>query len=405
MSEIEKILGQPRIFSISYRLRCYTVDMSFIPFFILMVAAVVFSTLFTRFHLPWVLALIAAGVVVGPFGLDLIAWTQTLEFFADIGLIFLMFLAGLQINLSAFRHFERDVATVTIANGVIPFLVGLTIGWLFGFSLLAAVLLGIVFMSSAVAVVIPALEAEGMMSRKVGRTIVSASVINDVVSLLILSAILQVFQPASGLPIWSFYVLLVAVLIGLRYGLPRLRALVPRFRDEQDLFESEVRIIFAMLFGTVVLFSALGLHPIVAGFFSGLVLSDSLTSDILRHKLHTIGYGVFIPIFFISIGMTTDFSTVVASAAAAALVVLITCGSILSKFASGYFSALWSGFPKNEAVFLGFATVPQLSTSLAVVVTAAELELVPLELLSAIVVLSIVSTMVAPLAMRWISVR
>ncbi len=379
--------------------------MSFIPFFLLMLAAVVFSSLFTRFHLPWVLALIIAGVVVGPFGFDVIEYTQTLEFFAEMGLIFLMFLAGLQTNLGTFKHFERDVAVVTVCNGAIPFFIGVGIGLLFGFSILAAVLVGVVFMSSAVAVVIPALEAKGVMQRKVGRTIVSASVINDIASLLILSAILQVFAPSTELPIWSFYVLLVAALVGLRYGLPRLRALVPRFRDEHDLFESEVRIIFAMLFGTVVLFSALGLHPIVAGFFSGLVLSDSLTSDILRHKLHTIGYGIFIPIFFISIGITTDFSTVVDSSSAMWLVVAIVFGSILAKTWSGYFAAKISGFPRNEAAFIGFATVPQLSTSLAVVVTATELELVPMQLLSAIVMLSIISTMLAPLAMKLIPIR
>ncbi len=379
--------------------------MSFIPFFLLMIAAVLFSSLFTRFQLPWVLALIVAGLVVGPYGLAVIEWNQTLEFFAEMGLIFLMFLAGLQTNLSAFKHFERDVAIVTVANGVMPFIIGFGIGVLFGFSLLAAVLVGVVFMSSAVAVVIPSLEAKGVIDWKVGRTIVGASVINDVASLLILSAILQVFQPTSDLPIWSFYILLVAALVGLRYGLPRVRALVPRFRDEQDLFESEVRIIFAMLFGTVVLFSALGLHPIIAGFFSGLILSDSLTSDILRQKLHTIGYGIFIPIFFISVGMTTDLSVVIATGGTMALVVMITLGSIAAKFSSGYLAALWSGFPKREAAFLGFATVPQLSTSLAVVVTATQLELVPTDLLSAIVVLSIVSTMLAPLAMQRIPLR
>ncbi len=379
--------------------------MSFIPFFLLMLAAVVFSTLFTRFQLPWVLALIVAGVFVGPFGFDVVEQTQTLDFLAEMGLIFLMFLAGLQTNLNSFKHFERDVATVTLLNGMIPFAVGVGIGLLFGFSYLAAVLVGVVFMSSAVAVVIPALEVKGVLQRKIGHTIVNASVINDVASLLILSAILQVFAPVTNLPVWSFYVLLVTALVGLRYGLPRLRALVPRFRDEQDLFESEVRVIFALLFGTVVLFAALGLHPIIAGFFSGLILSDSLTSEILRNKLHTIGYGIFIPIFFISIGITTDFSAVVGSFIAIGLVTAIVFGSIISKFVSGYVAGIWSGFSRNEAAFIGFATVPQLSTSLAVVVTATALDLVPVTLLSAIVVLSMVSTVVAPIAMRWIPIK
>ena len=367
-----------------------------------MLAAVVFSSLFTKFHLPWVLALIASGVFVGPYGFDVIAWTPTLDFFAEIGLIFLMFLAGLQVDLNSFKHFERDVAIVTVFNGMVPFFVGLSIGLFFGFTLLGAVLVGVVFMSSAVAVIIPSLEAKGVMKRKVGRAIISSSIINDVASLLILSAILQFYQPVTNLPIWSFYVLLVAVLVGLRYVLPKLRNMVPRFRDEKDLFESEVRIIFAMLLGTVVMFASLGLHPIIAGFFSGLILSDSLTSDILLNKLHTIGYGIFIPIFFISVGVATDFGILFSGVAVLFLVVVVALGSVISKLASGYFSALWVGFSKQESLFLGFATVPQLSTSLAVVVTATEFDLVPMELLSAIVVLSIISTMISPLAMKWI---
>lgn len=367
-----------------------------------MLAAVIFSSLFTKFHLPWVLALIASGVFIGPHGFDLIIWTPTLDFFAEIGLIFLMFLAGLQVNLNSFKHFEKDVAVVTLLNGAIPFFVGLLIGLLFNFTLLGAVLVGVVFMSSAVAVIIPSLEDKGVMKRKVGYAVVSASIINDVASLLILSTILHFYQPVTNLPIWSFYVLLVVVLVGLRYGLPKMRDMVPKFRDEQDLFESELRIIFAMLLGTVIIFAAIGLHPIIAGFFSGLILSDSINSDILLNKLHTIGYGIFIPIFFISVGVATDFNIIFSSVAVLVLAVVVTLGSIVSKLASGYFAALWAGYSKRESLFLGFATVPQLSTSLAVVVTATEFDLVPMQLLSAIVVLSIISTMIAPIAMKWI---
>ncbi len=377
--------------------------MSFIPFFLLMLAAVVFSSVFTRFQLPWVLALIVAGVVVGPYGFDIVEQTQTLDFFAEMGLIFLMFLAGLQTNLNTFKQFERDAAIVTVFNGIIPFLVGVGIGLVFNFTLLASVLLGVIFMSSSIAVVIPSLERFGLMDRKIGRTIISSTMINDVASLLILSALLQVLYPVSNLPLWSFYILLVTLLVGLRYALPRIRALVPRFRDERDLFESEVRLIFAMLFGTVVLFAALGLHPIIAGFFSGLVLSDSLTSDILRQKIHTIGYGVFIPIFFITIGITTDFEAVLASTETVWLVIIITIGSLLAKWGSGYLGATLAGFSRIDAHFIGFATVPQLSTTLAVVVTATALELVPVALLSAMVVLSMVSTVIAPFAMRWLA--
>ncbi len=379
--------------------------MSFLPFFMIILASIVFSSLFSRFHLPWVLALIAAGMLIGPFGFSLVEDNPTLSFMGEIGLLFLMFIAGLQTNLKTFSHFERDIGIITVLNGLIPFVVGFSIGYVFDFSLLASVLLGTIFMSSSIAVVIPALERKGVMQRKIGRAIMSTTMVNDIASLVILSVLLQQLDPATNLPIWSFYILLVALLIGLRYGLPKIRSLFPRFRDEQDLFESEVRLIFAMLFGTVILFEAVGLHPIIAGFFSGLVLSDSLTSEILMQKIHTIGYGIFIPIFFIMIGVTTDLGVVVESAANISLAVAIVIGSVAAKFGSGYLGSTLAGYSRTDASFIGFATIPQLSTTLAVVVTATSLELVPPSLLSAMVILSIVSTMIAPTAMRLIPLR
>jgi len=358
-----------------------------------------------RFHLPWVLALIVAGLIVGPYGFAWLDMTPTLTFMADIGLVFLMFLAGLQTKLSTFQRFERDVGLVTLMNGVVPFATGYLIGYFFDYSLLSSLLLGTIFMSSSIAVVIPALEQKGILQRKLGTTIVTATMVNDIASLVLLSVLLQTVDPISALPLPSFYVLVVAILVGLRYVLPRIRALVPRFRNQKDLFESEVRLIFAMLFGTVVLFEALGLHAIIAGFFSGLVLSDSLTSEILLQKIYTIGYGIFIPVFFVSIGLTTDLSTVLASVTSVWLLLSVVIGSIGAKFVSGYFGALWGGFSRAESLFLAVATTPQLSTTLAVVATATALELVPATLLSTMVILSAVSTVIAPTAMRWLPVK
>ena len=376
--------------------------MSFLPFFLLLLVAVVFSTLSNRFHLPWVLALMVGGMVVGPFGLGILSPNPTLDFMGEIGLIFLMFIAGLHTNLSTFKHFDRDIATVTIANGMIPFVVGFLVGLVFDFSLIASLLVGTIFMSSSIAVIIPTLEQSGILQRKLGRTIVSATMINDIASLLILSVLLQSFEPSGDLPMGSFYVLLIALLVGLRYGIPKIRSLVPRFRDEKDLFESEVRLIFALLLGTVILFDAVGLHPIIAGFFSGLVLSDSLTSEILLEKIRTIGYGVFIPVFFVSIGLSTDLTQFVGSAENIVLVMVVVFTSIAAKFGSGYLGGTLAGLSRKESSYLGFATVPQLSTTLAVVVTAAALDLVPSTLLAAMVVLSMVSTFVAPAAMRMV---
>lgn len=374
--------------------------MEFLPLFLVLLASVLFSVAFRKFHLPWVLALIAAGIVIGPHGFEIAEVNPTMEFTGQIGLIFLMFMAGLETKLSSFREFKKGIAWLSILNALIPFGVGYGIGFLFGFGPLSALLLGIIFMSSSIAVIIPTLESTGVINTKLGRSIVSATILVDIASLVLLSVLLQSIDPTTVLPLPSFYVLLAIILVAFRYGLPKIRDLFPRKRDEKDLFESEVRIIVVLLIGVVVAFELLGLHPIIAGFFVGLVLSDSITSEILIEKLRTIGYGIFIPVFFVIVGMETDISIFMDGAGAIGLILAVITGSIVAKFASGWIGARISGFRNKDALTVGIATTPQLSTTLAVVFTAVELGLLESNLITAMVMLSIVSTLLAPIALR-----
>lgn len=375
--------------------------MEFLPFFLILLATVLFSAAFRRFHLPWVLALITAGIVVGPNGLALTEVTPTLAFLSQIGLIFLMFMAGLETKFSSFKRLKRDIGWLSTLNSLVPLVAGVGVGALFGFSTTASLLLGIIFMSSSIAVIIPTLESFGLIETKLGRSIVAATIIEDVVSLILLSVLLQIINPVTLLPLPSFYFLVTLIMLGFAYMLPRIRSLIPVRRDEKDLFESEVRIIFALLIGVVVTFELLGLHPIIAGFFAGLVLSESIKSEILIDKLRTISYGIFIPVFFVVIGMETDIGVFQESTAVIGIVLTIVATSMLTKFFSGWIGGQIIGFNQRQSTIIGFATIPQLSTTLAVVFTAVETGLLPPTLMTAMVILSIITTLVAPIGLRF----
>jgi Kef-type K+ transport system membrane component KefB len=347
-----------------------------------------------------VVALITAGVVIGPFGLELIEINPTLNFFSEIGLIFLMFMAGLETRFDSFRELKTEIATISFFNGAIPLVAGVVLGFVLNFSFIASLLLGIIFMSSSIAVIIPTLEHLELSHNKLGRTIVSSAIVVDVISLILLSVLLQSIDPITALPLPSFYFILTIIIIAFLYGLPRIRQLIPHRRDEKDLFESEVRIIFALMIGVVVTFELLGLHPIIAGFFAGLALSESIKSDILLDKLRTISYGLFIPVFFIVIGMETDITVFGESLSMFGIVLAVVVTSIVSKFFSGWVSGLFLGFKQTQSALIGCATIPQLSTTLAVVFTAVELGLLESNIIVAMVVLSIVTTLVAPIGVR-----
>lgn len=376
------------------------------PFFLILLIGIVSSAIFRRFHLPWVVALIAAGVLVGPHGFAVLDLNPTITFMGEIGLIFLMFMAGLEAKLSSFREFRGGIVGLSLINGLVPLAVGYGIGVLLGFPPLSSIILGLIFVSSSIAVIIPSLEANKLIGTKLGRSIVAATIVEDVTSLVLLSIFLQVFDPVTALPLPVFYVLLAAVLVIFRLALPRIRTLIsPIENGETDLFQREVRLIFVILLGTVVAFDFLGLHPIIAGFFAGLVLSDSIKSEIVIDKLRTISYGLFIPIFFVIVGAQTNIAVFSDVGGAITLVAIVVFGSMLSKFVSGWIGGRISGFGNVESTLIGVATIPQLSTTLAVVFTAVELGLLKPELVTAMVILIMVTTMVAPIGIRVLSSR
>lgn len=375
---------------------------NFFSFFLLLFAAIFFPTIFRSLHLPWVVALILGGIIIGPHVLDFFEPNEIFSFLGQIGLVFLMFIAGLETRLGNFRKSRRGVFSISIINGFVPFVVGVSIGYLFGFGFIPSLFLGVIFISSSIAVIIPSLEATGLLGTRLGRSIVSATIVEDVISLVLLSILLQTVNPITTLPLPIFYFLLFATLVILRRFLPKIeRAFAARVDGASDKFELELRTIFVALVGTVVAFEFLGLHPIIAGFFAGFVLADTINTDIMRERLRALSYGFFIPVFFVIVGAETDIGVFFGVPEALFLVLAIIVGSIGSKFASGWLGGKIAGFSSRESFLVGAATIPQLSTTLAVAFSAVELGFLRAELVTAMVMLSIVTTIVGPLLIRF----
>ncbi len=371
-----------------------------LPFFIILVAGILFSLLFARLHLPWVIAMIVAGIVIGPFGLGILEPDTTLKFIGEVGLIFLMFMAGLKTRLSSFREFGRGIVIISLLTSTIPAIGGFMIGYFFGLGLNASLLLGIIFISSSIAVVLPSLESNGLLNTKLGRTTVASTVVNDVLSLLLLSVFLQTTQAITPIPLPLFYVGLILSLFGIRWAIPKIREIVHKHGRLGDVFEKEVRVIIVILLGTVVFFEVLGLHPIIAAFFAGLILSESIESSELKEKLHALSYGVFIPVFFVIVGTQTNLAVFIQTQGALLLTLAIVFLSIATKFVSGFVGASITGFSSIKSILVGSAMIPQLSTTLAVVFTARSLGLLNENIITSMIILSVVTTFVGPFAIN-----
>jgi len=372
-----------------------------LPFFIVILAAVFSSKVFSKLHIPWVITLILGGIAIGPHGLGIFTLNPTVEFIGQIGLVFLMFMAGLETRLESFRNFKKEISIIAFLNGAIPFIIGFQIAFWLNYGLVTSILLGIIFVSSSIAIVIPSLEKSGLIHLRIGKSITGAAIIEDITSLLALSILLQTIDPITRLPLPIFYAILIATLITLRWALPKLQwFFASHEEDGSDYFQQDLRSVFVVLIGTVVVFELLGLHPIIAGFFAGLVLSGSIKSEVLEDKLRTISYGIFIPSFFITIGAQTNLGILIQSQTAVSVTLLIVLGLIISKFMSGWLGGKLAGFSEKESLLIGSATIPQLSTTLAVAFTALELGLVSREITTALIILSVVSIFVSPVLVK-----
>lgn len=378
----------------------------FYPFFLIIFAGVFFSMVFGRVHIPWVVGLIIGGILVGPHAFDLLQITPTAEFISQIGLVFLMFMAGLETKLSSFREFRGGLLWLSFINGATPFVIGLGIAFLFGYGWLSALLVGIIFVSSSIAIVIPSLEKHDLLATRLGQSVVITSVMQDVASLVMLSLVLQNVNPITKLPLILFYPLLIGVLVAFRFFLPRITAFFTGgVRGGKDIFQQEFRSTFLVLIGTVIAFELLGLHPIIAGFFAGLVLSDSIKNTILKEKIRAISYGIFIPTFFILIGAQTDITTLKDFRETGLLVAAVVLASVIAKFTSGWLGARMVGFTSDQALLFGVSSVPQLSTTLAVAFSALSLGYIDQKLITAMVILSIVTVVVSPTVMNLLEER
>jgi Kef-type K+ transport system membrane component KefB len=370
----------------------------FLSFFIVILAGLFSSQLFGKLHLPWVITLMIGGIFIGPFGIGLFEPNATMEFLGEIGLVFLMFMAGLETRISTFEGHKKEVAKLAILNGLIPAMVGFLIAYYFGYGFSTSLLLAVIFISSSIAIIIPTLESKNLLNTRLGKSIIATTVFEDITSLILLSFLLQTINPLSKIPLPLFYVLLFVTLIALRWVMPKIRWFLNlRSETGKDRFEQELRSIFVILIGTVVLFELLGLHAIVAGFFAGLILSENVKSKVLFEKLHAISYGIFVPIFFVIIGTKTNFRIFAEAGNTLFLTIAIVAGLVLAKFISGWIGAKSIGFTGKESALVGAATIPQLSTTLAAAFTGLAIGIIDEQIITALIILSIITTFLGPL--------
>jgi Kef-type K+ transport system membrane component KefB len=310
---------------------------------VLIVAAIAFAVplvlgLAPTLHLPSVVLEIVAGIVIGPAILGLVEVDLPLQVLALLGLAFLLFLAGLEIDLDRLRGARLRS---TAAGFVISLAVALGIGLgLYATGLIEAPLLvAIILSSTSLGIVIPVLADAGQSNTTLGQLIIAGSSIADFGAIILLS----LFFSEDSSSVWStllliggFVVLVVAIGLALAEveHSSRLSSALARLQDSSA--QIRVRGAFLLLIGVVVVAQVFGLEVILGAFFAGAVLRLLDRDQMMTHtgfhmKLQAVGFGVFIPFFFVTSGMQLDIGALLSGGVALALVPVFLFALLLAR--------------------------------------------------------------------------
>jgi Kef-type K+ transport system membrane component KefB len=214
---------------------------------------------------------------------------------------------------------------------------------------------------------------------------------------------LQGVSPITWLPLPLYFAILIFSIFVIFLLIPVFtKFVIQKQFSARELYEKQLRFVIVLVIALLAYFLFLGVHPILAAFIIGLTLSKVIKSKIILNKLNTLGYGFFVPIFFFIIGMQMNLSIFMHFGVGTSIILAIILGLIFSKFGSGYLAGrLIKISPKYSSVF-GISSTIQLTTTLAVVYIAATLNLFDSTLVTAIIALSIVTTIVSPVLLKLI---
>jgi Kef-type K+ transport system membrane component KefB len=254
-----------------------------------------------RLRLPSVVGLLLAGVVFGPYVLDLFGEkTPIASFFADLGKLLLMFFAGLEIDLDLFRKAQRKSITFGVITTGFPLLLGTAVGLVFGYQLIPAVVVGSLLASHTL-ISMPIVTRLGANRLEPVVITVGATVMSDTLSLIVFAVCVSTYQSGFSVSQFALQILEIAIVVPvIVFGLGRAGDWVLKKveRDEDACF---VLMLLIMAVAGV-LAQAVNLPGIVGAFLAGLAVNSAVRDNPAKEKLEFFGNSFFIPIFFVVTG-------------------------------------------------------------------------------------------------------
>jgi Kef-type K+ transport system membrane component KefB len=369
-----------------------------VSLFVVLLAAKLGDELFKRLGQPTLVGEILAGVLIGPSVLGFVEPDETLEVFAELGVVFLLFWVGLETRLSEMRAVGMTAARVGVLGVVVPFAVGYGAGALAGESAETSVFIGAALVATSVGITSAVLIELGALASTAARTILGAAVIDDILAMVLLAVAVGVAEE-GGVDVASILVVIglaAAFVLFVALGGTRIVARWPDMFHAPKFSESPLLPAVILCLGLAAFAAQIGLAAIIGAFLAGMVVAETKDRHDFEEEVAPL-YAFFPPFFFAFIGIEVDLGAFADVATLGALAGL-TALAFVTKFGAAWIGARPMG-PRDARV-VGLGMVPRGEVGIIVAGIGATTGVVAADLFAVIVGMSILTTLLVPPLLR-----
>ncbi len=371
---------------------------------IIIMCAKVFGLLARKLKSPQVAGEIIAGLLIGPSVFNLVTENDFLAGMAEIGVILLMFSAGLETNLDNLKKSGLKATIIALAGVIIPLILGTVLYFCFyGFyapgttEFIEAVFIGTILTATSVSITVQALKELGKISTEVGTTIMSAAIIDDVMGIVVLTAVLGLKDPSSNLGavlIKTILFFALAFVVGvLIYKL--MKVMDTKWPHTRRIPIIGMVLAFALAYVADKYF---GVADITGAYVAGIILCSLDDSEYIDRKMDISSYMIFGPVFFASVGLQTNLRTIDLTilAFSAAFVVVGLLGKVIG---CGLISKLLK-YNNSDSLKIGVGMMTRGEVALIVAQRGLKAEIIDSRYFTAVILLIVISSILTPIILK-----
>lgn len=376
---------------------------------LILISTKIFGLIFKRFHMPQVVGALLAGLILGPALLGILHEDDFISQVSSLGVIVLMFSAGLETDLKEFKKTGKASAIIAILGVIVPliggflltqFMIPPTQGDSSQLTFLKNMFIGVILTATSVSITVETLKEMGKLNSQAGNAILGAAIIDDILGIVALTIISSFADPNVDMLVVFLKILGFFVFsIGVGFICYKLFSLY------MDRYKKDYRRFVILAFTFCLLMSwmsevVFGVADITGAYIAGLILSNTSKREYLEMRFNTLSYMLLSPIFFASIGLKVELPEM--SATIIIFAVLLAVIAVLTKMVGCGIGAKICGFSTKECLQVGAGMVSRGEVALIVADKGLSIGLMDKDLFAPIVIVVVVTTIIAPVILKFV---